>query len=254
MNLSKNQIDLLNSKKGFYYLLKDEKLDLKKAIENIETEDKFENLNQELIRLQNWVLENDKKILIFFEGRDAAGKGGSIRKVTSHLNPRHYRALALPKPSLDEENQWYFQRYLKLLPKSGDIVFFDRSWYNRAIIEPVYGFCKESEYTLFMEQVNNIEKMIVDSGIKLIKIYLKISKEEQAKRFEKIRSHELTSWKLSDVDKKAQILWDNYTEYEKIMLDKTSTDYAPWKIVDANNTNKSNLEIVNYILSENNYD
>ena len=158
-SLSKEDLIILNSKIGLKHLIADKKLNIEKALRQTRYELRMRELQTELIKLQNWVIGNGKKVVIIFEGRDAAGKGGAIRRITAHINPRHYRIVALPKPTEEEEGQWYFQRYVNRLPKPGEIVFFDRSWYNRAVVEPVNGFCTELQYERFMGQVNEFERM-----------------------------------------------------------------------------------------------
>ena len=205
-------------------------------------------MQEELIKLQQWVENEGEKLVIIFEGRDAAGKGGAIRRITQNLNPREFNVVALPKPSSEEKNQWYFQRYVKNLPRSGQITFFDRSWYNRAVVEPVNGFCTVKDYTIFMGQVNDFEKMLVDSGIRLVKFYFSISKDEQARRFNDIKSSPLKKWKYSAVDKLALEFWDNYTDYKNKMFEKTDTNYAPWVVIKANKKMRARVEVIKSLL------
>jgi polyphosphate kinase 2 len=247
-NLSPKELKILNSKIGLKHLFTNEEIDLDKTIRNTNIENQLRKLQAKLVDLQNWIINEEKKIVILFEGRDAAGKGGAIRRITAHINPRYYRIIALPKPSSEERGQWYFQRYVNRLPTPGEIVFFDRSWYNRAVVEPVNGFCTEKEYNTFMGQVNEFERMIVESDTYLIKLYFSISKEEQANRFEDIRKNPLKRWKMSPVDEKAQELWDQYTSYKTKMFDQTNTDYAPWKIIKADKKQKARLEALSYLL------
>lgn len=250
MELTQEQYEILHTKKGLYALLQNQTLDAEKALKFIKYEKRLEKLQEELIKLQNWVVEHHQKVVIIFEGRDAAGKGGAIRRITEHLNPREHRVVALPKPDEVERGQWYFQRYINQLPKAGEIVFFDRSWYNRAVVEPVNDFCTTEEYSLFMEQVNDFEKMIIKSGTYLLKLYFSISKDEQEKRFEEIKVDPLKKWKYSDVDQKALELWDKYTDYKEKMFSVTSTDIAPWKIFKANRKAKARIEALEYILEK----
>ncbi|MGH1384285.1 polyphosphate kinase 2 [Kordia sp.] len=238
----------LNSKKGLKIFLKDDNASIAKVLRTVIYEEQLVKLQEELIKLQNWVVENNKKVIIIFEGRDAAGKGGAIRRITEHLNPREFRVVALPKPTEEETGQWYFQRYINQLPKEGKIVFFDRSWYNRAIVEPVNGFCTPEEYKVFMNQVNDFERMITESGIILIKFYFSISKDEQAKRFEDIKSSIIKKWKFSNVDRRALELWDEYTAYKKKMFKKTDTKIAPWIVIKANRKSKARIEAIEHIL------
>lgn len=248
IDLTDEDVELLNSKVGLRALLRNKKVNLNKSLEEAKFLLAFKEKQEELIKLQKWVIENDKKIVILFEGRDSAGKGGAIRRVTEHINPRHFRIVALNIPTEDERKQWFFQRYINKLPKPGEMVLFDRSWYNRAVIEPVNGFCTENEYNIFMGQVNQFEKMLVESDTYLIKLYFSITKEEQGRRFDEIRKTPSKRWKLTEVDEKTRKLWDEYTAYKQKMFDQTNTEYAPWKIVDANNKPKARLEVINYIL------
>ena len=248
LNLSQEDVEILNSKFGLKYLFADRKVDVTKALRMARYELKLRELQAELIKLQSWVIEEKKKVVVLFEGRDAAGKGGAIRRITAHINPRHYRIVALPKPTIEEQGQWYFQRYVNKLPKPGEIVFFDRSWYNRAVVEPVNGFCTKEEYQIFMRQVNNFEKMILESDTYLLKIYFSISKDEQAKRFKEIKDSPLKKWKITPVDLKAQELWDVYTAYKKKMFNKTNLVRSPWKVISANKKTEARLEATEYIL------
>ncbi len=249
MNYTPEQFELLNNKKGMYALLQNEVLDADKAVKFLKYEKRLAKLQAELIKLLNWTVDNEKKVVVIFEGRDAAGKGGAIRRITENLNPRQHRVVALPKPNEIEEGQWYFQRYINQLPRKGEIVFFDRSWYNRAIVEPVNGFCTEEEYHTFMEQVNEFEKMLVNSGFYLLKLYFSISKAEQESRFREIIGSPLKKWKFSDVDQNALKLWDSYTDYKEKMFEKTSTQLAPWKILKANKKTTARIEAMEYILN-----
>jgi polyphosphate kinase 2 len=211
-------------------------------------------LQIELVKMQRWAQETNQRIAVLFEGRDAAGKGGSIRRFTEHLNPRAMRVVALPKPSAEETGQWYFQRYVKQLPNEGEIVFFDRSWYNRAVVEPVNGFCKPEQYEQFLQQVPEFEHMLYEDGIKLIKFWFSISKEEQLKRFNSRHGNPLKQWKLSPIDAKAQDLWDRYTSYKGLMFSRTHTSFSPWIIVRANTKKTARLESIRYVLSTLDYD
>lgn len=251
-----NQIDtdLLNTNKGLTALLSKEPYNLEKAVRYVKYEKKLKKLQVELIRLQSWAIDQNERIIVIFEGRDAAGKGGAIRRITERMNPRHLRIVALPKPSEDERTQWYFQRYVNQFPKAGEIVFFDRSWYNRAVVEPVNGFCSEEEYTIFMNQINNFEQMISESGIRLVKMYMSISKREQAKRFFDIKNDPLKQWKMTAVDEKAQELWDKYTEYKDRMFEKTQDGVIPWKIIKANRKTFARVVAINHMLNSIPYD
>ena len=168
--------------------------------------------------------------------------------MTQHLNPREFNVVALPKPTKEEKSQWYFQRYVKNLPKDGQITFFDRSWYNRAVVEPVNEFCSNDEYNIFMNQVNNFEKMIIGSGIRVVKFYFSISKDEQSSRFEEIKSSPVKKWKFSPVDKVALDRWDDYTHYKSKMFEQTNTKIAPWIIIRANKKSRARIEVIEKLL------
>ncbi len=245
---SLNELNLLNSKMGLRALLASKKVNPDKALETVLYEQSFMKLQIELIKLQTWVIKHKKKIVIIFEGRDAAGKGGAIRRITQHINPRHFKSIALDIPTEDEKNQWFFQRYVNHLPKPGEIVFFDRSWYNRAVVEPVMGFCTPKEYDVFMQQVNNFEKMITQSDTFLVKFYFSISKDVQAQRFTEIENSPLKHWKITPVDRQAQTLWDQYTAYKEVMLKTTDSEHAPWKIIKANKKSAARMHTIEHIL------
>lgn len=247
-SLSKKELKLLNSKKGLKQFLLNDGINKTKVLRNLTYETRIKKLQEELIKLQNWVTENNEKIVVLFEGRDAAGKGGAIRRITEHLNPREFKVVALPKPTSEEEGQWYFQRYINQLPRQGKIVFFDRSWYNRAVVEPVNDFCTQEQYNIFMDQVNDFERMIIQSGIRLIKLYFSITKEEQAMRFEAIKSNPIKKWKFSNVDQNALKLWDVYTEYKCKMFEHTNTEIASWTIIKANKKTEARIEAIEHIL------
>lgn len=246
--LTEKEINLLNKKKGLKQFLSRDNATVARVLRFLNYETRLKSLQEELIKLQNWVVENNEKVVIIFEGRDAAGKGGAIRRTTEHLNPRQFKVVALPKPTEEERGQWYFQRYINQLPREGKIVFFDRSWYNRAVVEPVNGFCTQEEYSVFMNQVNDFERMITESGIRLIKLYFSISKEEQEERFEDIKTSPIKKWKFSAVDQKAIELWDDYTEYKKKMFKKTNTKIAPWIVIKANRKTRARVEAIEHIL------
>lgn len=246
--LSEEDLDLLNSKQGLKSLFLEKKLNIDKALRLTRYEKEFIRLQTELVKLQNWVIEKNKKIVILFEGRDAAGKGGAIRRITAHINPRQYRIVALPKPTVEESGQWYFQRYVNKLPKPGEIVFFDRSWYNRAVVEPVNGFCTKYQYQNFMKQVNSFERMIMDADTYLIKFYFSITKEEQANRFKEIRSNPLKKWKMTAVDLRAQELWDDYTSFKLKMFESTNLKESPWVIIEADKKSEARIEALKYVI------
>jgi len=248
MKLSKDDLDLLNSELGQYALLRRSKPNVKRALSEVRYAHSLRKEQVELIKLQQWVIENDKKVVVLFEGRDAAGKGGAIRRLTERINPRHYRIVALNVPTENERRQWFFQRYISQLPNPGEMVFFDRSWYNRAVVEPVNGFCTDHEYEIFMLQVNEFEKMLIQSDTHLIKIYFSITKKEQAGRFKDIKGNPLKKWKMTAVDERAQELWDDYTTYKERMFEKTDSEHAPWNVIDANDKAPARLETIRYIL------
>ena len=239
----------LRTKKDLFDLFKRNNSDPRKVLDAIRYEEELEKLQIELVKLQRWVQAKGKWIAILFEGRDAAGKGGTIRRFTEHLNPRAMRVVALPKPTEEEKGQWYFQRYAKQLPNRGEIVFFDRSWYNRAVVEPVNNFCTEGQYDIFMQQVPEFEHMLYEDGLIIIKFWFSISKEEQLNRFKSRKANPLKQWKLSPVDMQAQEKWTIYTKFKEQMFSKTHTSFSPWIIVKANNKQKARLESIRYVLS-----
>lgn len=206
-------------------------------------------LQIELVKLQNWVKDARRKLVIVFEGRDAAGKGGTIRTFTENLNPRGAQVVALSKPTENERDQWYFQRYVQHLPTAGEIVFFDRSWYNRAGVERVMGFCSEQEYWEFTRAAPDFEEMLVRSGIILIKFYLSVSKSEQARRFEERRSSPLKRWKLSPIDMEAQSRWDDYTDAKIATFRLTDRALAPWTIVKSEDKPRARLNAMRHVLN-----
>lgn len=248
--------DFFNSKKAsdIIDILKAKNLPYEKVAATLDYEKQLRHLQIELVKLQQWILKKNKRVAIIFEGRDAAGKGGNIRRFMEHLNPRSSRLVALNKPTNVERGQWYFQRYIKELPNPGEIVFFDRSWYNRAVVEPVMGFCTEQEYKEFLVQVPEFEHMLYEDGMIIMKFWLSISKEEQLRRFDSRNDNPLKRWKFSPVDKKGQELWDRYTHYKEEMFSKTHTSYCPWMIIKSNNKKTARLEAMRYVLSKFDYD
>jgi len=205
-------------------------------------------LQHELVKLQKWIIENDKRLLVIFEGMDTAGKSSSIKEFNAYLNPREARSVALPKPNSKELGQWYFQRHLKQVPNAGEIVFFDRSWYNRAGIEHIFGFCTRAQHEHFYAQVNGLEEMLVDDGILFFKFYLNISKKTQQNRIKDRENDPLKSWKLSDLDYKSMA---KYTEYEKLrdkMFKLSGTKHTPWCELDANDKKRARLNAIRYLL------
>ncbi len=212
-------------------------------------EDELKKLQIELLKFQNHVKEQGLKVVMIFEGRDAAGKGGTIKRIIEHLNPRGARVVALPKPSDQERTQWYFQRYVAHLPSAGEIVFFDRSWYNRAMVEPVMGFCTQREQSKFLKDAPLFERMLAQDDIKIFKFYFSVSKEEQAKRFAKREQDPLKQYKFSEVDSKAQELWDAYALAKYMMLSATHTEIAPWTVVKSDNKKKARINTIKHILN-----
>ncbi len=252
--LTKTELKNVRSIKPLIGLLQSKGIRIKNAERSLKYEEELENLQVELVKFQRWVQEHQRRVAILFEGRDAAGKGGTIRRFIEHLNPRAMRVVALPKPTEEEKGQWYFQRYVRQLPNRGEIVFFDRSWYNRAVVEPVMGFCDEQQYEQFMRQVTEFEHMLYEDGITLIKFWFSISKSEQNKRFAAREINPLKQWKLSPIDLEAQKMWDSYTNYKEKMFSRTHTTFSPWIIVRANDKKKARLESIRYLLSSLEYD
>ena len=210
-------------------------------------------LQVELLKLQAWVKENKQRVVIIFEGRDAAGKGGTIKRFMEHLNPRGARVVALEKPTDSEKGQWYFQRYVQNLPTAGEIVLFDRSWYNRAGVERVMGFCTDEEYREFMNQTPEFERMLVKSGIHLIKFWFSVSREEQKRRFKERENHPLKQWKLSPVDMASLDKWDEYTKAKEAMFFDTDTADAPWTVIKSDCKKRARLNAMRYVLNKLNY-
>jgi polyphosphate kinase 2 len=205
-------------------------------------------LQVELLKLQAWVKETGQKLVILFEGRDAAGKGGAIKRFMEHLNPRGARVVALEKPTETERGQWYFQRYIQHLPTNGEIVLFDRSWYNRAGVEKVMGFCSDQEYTEFMRQAPEFERMLARNGIHLIKFWFSVSREEQRRRFGERKVHPLKQWKLSPIDMASLDKWDDYTRAKEAMFFHTDTADAPWTVIKSDCKKRARLNAMRYVL------
>jgi len=216
--------------------------------EKLAYEKELRRLQVELLKFQNHIKDAGLKVLMIFEGRDAAGKGGTIKRITEHLNPRGARVVALEKPSLEESTQWYFQRYTKHLPSAGELVLFDRSWYNRSMVEPVMGFCTEREHHKFLKDAPAFEKMIADEGIQIFKFYFSVSKEEQSRRFKERETDPLKQYKLSPVDKESQRLWDEYTLAKFMMLSATHTEDAPWTIIKSDDKKRARINCIKHIL------
>jgi polyphosphate kinase 2 len=211
-------------------------------------EDKLDDLEFELAKLQETVARKGLKVAIVFEGRDAAGKGGVIKTILHRMNPRIWRVVALPKPSDREATQWYFQRYVAHLPAAGEIVLFDRSWYNRAVVEPVMGFCTTEQHKIFMGEVPEFERMLVASGTILLKYWIHVSADEQERRFQDRASDPRKRWKLSPIDLEGRKRWAEFSKFRNAMLEKTHTDHAPWRSIDGNDKEKARLNCIRSIL------
>jgi len=208
----------------------------------------------ELIKLQDYLEATQQKMIILVEGRDAAGKGGSIRRITRYMNEKHYRVVALGRPSNVQLSQWYFQRYVEQFPRGGEIVLFDRSWYNRAMVEPIFNFCTQKQYKTFMKTVTQFESDLVEHGIYFHKIYFSVSKKVQAERFGERQDNELKKWKLSEIDVQMQEKWDEFTEMKYQMLKRTHTEISPWSIIRSNDKHRAHLNAIKSILNKVEYD
>lgn len=235
-------------------IAKENNIPIAKTLNKLRYEAELLMLQTELVNLQKWIAKKGMRVAVIFEGRDAAGKGGSIKRFKEHLNPRTSRVVALTKPTKVEKGQWYFRRYIKELPNPGEIVFFDRSWYNRAVVEPVMGFCTKKEYEKFITQVPEFEHLLYEDNLKVIKFWFSISKEEQKSRFDARLKNPLKQWKFSPVDVKGQELWDRYTHYKEQMFSKTHTNFSPWIIVKTNDKKQARLESMRYVLSQFDYE
>ncbi len=220
-----------------------------KAFKMYLREEELKPFQAELLKMQQYLEQTKKRMIILFEGRDAAGKGGTIRRVTRYMNEKHYREVALGKPTEYEKTEWFFQKYVRQFPRGGEVVLFDRSWYNRAMVEPVFGFCSDEEYKNFMRGVSGFEKDLIRQNTILVKLYFSVTKEEQARRFERRKSDPLRQWKLSEVDVQAQERWDEFTYVKYQMLRKTHTTHAPWKIIRSNNKHLARLNAMKVILN-----
>ena len=208
----------------------------------------------ELIKLQRHLEDTNQKMIILFEGRDAAGKGGTIRRVTRYMNEKHYRVVALGKPTEEQRTQWFYQKYISHFPRGGEIVLFDRSWYNRAMVESVFGFCTKKEYDDFMKGVTGFEKDLTRQGMILVKLYFSVTKDEQARRFERRKTDPLRQWKLSEIDVQAQDRWDDFTQTKYNMIKQTHSHNAPWTIIRSNDKHLARLESLKVILNSVNYE
>jgi polyphosphate kinase 2 len=243
----------VKTRKELVKLAQEKNIDVERVVKNLKYEIELSKLQSELVNLQQWITKKNLRVAVLFEGRDAAGKGGCIKRFIEHLNPRSSRVVALSKPTDNEKGQWYFRRYIKELPNPGEIVFFDRSWYNRAVVEPVMGFCTKDQYDQFIVQVPEFEHMLYEDGVIIIKFWFSISKEIQNKRFNARLNNPLKEWKFSPVDKKGQELWDKYTYYKEQMFTKTHTAFSPWIMVKTNDKKTARLESMRYVLSRFDY-
>ena len=221
----------------------------KKAVRRYRREEELKPFQAELLKVQQSLEENRRRMIILFEGRDAAGKGGTIRRVTRYMNEKHYRVVALGKPTEEQKTQWYYQKYVSQFPRAGEIVLFDRSWYNRAMVERVFGFCTEKEYYDFMRGVVGFERDLVRQDTILVKLYFSVTKEEQARRFDRRKTDPLRQWKLSEVDVQAQDRWDDFTNVKYEMLKRTHTIDAPWTVVRSNDKHQARLNAIKVILN-----
>jgi len=247
--LSVDDFNTINSRDELLALYKEKNINCKSAKNTLNYENELRKLQAELVKMQNWVRNNNKRVAIIFEGRDASGKGGAIRRFIEHLNPRSMRVVALLKPTVVEQGQWYFTRYIKELPNPGEVVFFDRSWYNRAVVEPVMGFCTNKQYEKFMRQVPEFEHLLYEDGVIIIKFWFSVSNEIQSSRFASRKKTTLKQWKISPVDELATELWDKYTQYKEAMFSRTHTTYSPWVIVKSDDKKTARLESIRYVLS-----
>jgi polyphosphate kinase len=252
LNVLKDHIKYLENLLGNYKNIDNEIL--KNGINKIYDLEELKYYQIDLIKMQKYLENTNKKIIIIFEGRDASGKGGAIRRITRYMNNKHYRIVALGKPNDTQRNQWFFQRYTQHFPTGGEIVLFDRSWYNRAMVEPIFGFCTQEEYEIFMEDVVSFENNLVRQDIILIKLYFSVSKAEQKKRFDNRSNNPLKQWKFSEVDMQAQDLWDDFSKKKYEMLRRTSSKTAPWYVVRSDNKHKARLEAIKIILNCVDYD
>jgi polyphosphate kinase 2 len=240
---------LLEDHKEMRHQLAEVKNKNRKAVVRRRQEQSLKPYQAELIGLQKYLEETNRRMIILFEGRDASGKGGTIRRATRYMNEKHYRVVALGKPTDEQKSQWFFQRYVAKFPTGGEVVLFDRSWYNRAVVEPIFGFCTEEEYENFMTGVPGFEKDLVRQGTIMVKLYFSVTKDEQASRFDRRRTDPLRQWKLSEIDVQAQDRWDDFTQQKYDMLKRSHTAHAPWTIVRSNNKYKARLNAIKVILN-----
>jgi len=220
-----------------------------KCVERVRQEKVLKPFQAELILMQKYLEETKRRMIILFEGRDASGKGGTIRRVTRYMNEKHYRVVALGKPTDAQRTQWFFQRYVEQFPRGGEVVLFDRSWYNRAMVDPVLGFCTPEEYETFMKGAFGFEKDLVRNGTVMIKLYFSVTKKVQAERFDRRKNDPLRQWKLSEVDLQAQERWDDFTNQKYQMLRRTHSTHAPWTVIRSNNKHEARLNAMRTILN-----
>ena len=225
------------------------KTESKRAVKRFRREEELKPFQAELLKVQQYLEESQRRMIILFEGRDAAGKGGTIRRVTRYMNEKHYRVVALGKPTEEQKTQWYYQKYVSQFPRAGEIVLFDRSWYNRSMVERVFSYCTEKEYYDFMRGVVGFERDLVRQDTILVKLYISVTKEEQARRFERRKTDPLRQWKLSEVDVQAQDRWDDFTNVKYEMLKRTHTIDAPWTVVRSNDKHLARLNAIKVILN-----
>ena len=225
------------------------KADKRKAVKRYRRDEALKPFQAELLGVQQYLEEKQRRMIILFEGRDAAGKGGTIRRVTRYMNEKHYRVVALGKPTEEQKTQWYYQKYVSMFPRAGEIVLFDRSWYNRAMVERVFSYCTEKEYYDFMRGVVGFERDLVRQDTILVKLYFSVTKEEQACRFDRRKTDPLRQWKLSEVDLQAQDRWDDFTSVKYEMLKRTHTIDAPWTVVRSNDKHQARLNGIKAILN-----
>ena len=226
----------------------------RKLVKRDRREEDLKPYQVELLKLQRHLEHTDQRMIVLFEGRDAAGKGGTIRRVTRYMNEKHYRVVALGKPTDEQRTQWYVQRYVAEFPHGGEMVLFDRSWYNRAMVEPVFGFCTQKEYDDFLRGVGGFEKDLVRQGTALVKLYFSVTKKEQQRRFERRRDDPLRQWKLSEIDLQAQEHWDDFTTHKYEMLRRSHTSHTPWTVIRSENKHKARLNAMKVILNSVDYD
>ena len=233
---------------------KSEKKSESKASKKRKHEQELKPYQAELIKLQKHIEDTNQKMIILFEGRDAAGKGGTIRRVTRYMNEKHYRIVALGKPTEEQKTQWFYQKYIQHFPRGGEIVLFDRSWYNRAMVESVFGFCTKKEHDDFMKGVKGFEKDLTRQGVILVKLYFSVTKDEQARRFERRKTDTLRQWKLSEIDVQAQDKWDEFTETKYNMIKQTHSHNSPWTVIRSNDKQQARFEALKVIINSINYE